>query len=623
MGLFNNFPYLDLSNLNLDFILREIRKLKDYQETASTAAESAEQSATSADNARQQAAQARNAAEQFAANAHTSAREAQLYADNIADPVAGLVASWLGDHITNPSNPPLDTSLTVANAAADAKAAGDMISIVDAKHTAFEKGISFTYEDTYSAAQTVYKTFDIPISAGTEVLFENHSENTPVNVCFRNASGTEITTRVTIYSGHGTIITPPEDAYSARLYVNGTELNASLSYGANAEKQMEDVNDIFKVNTTLNDGYYTAQGTIEQPSATYAEKYTDRLPVYEGLKIIFTLRYITTGQDAWAALCTWTDDGVFTRTTLDSGNYRKNVFEYTVPAGVKYVALTFRSYNDYSFDTQVNSSAYDVYKMVSAGSGKRAYAFNPSEVKGINHRGYNSIAPENTIPAYQLSVEHGFKFVETDVRFTSDNVPVLLHDATINRTSNGTGDISSMTFAQVREYDFGSWKSSAYAGTKIPSFEEFIIFCKHTGVYPYVELSAESYTDAQISILCNIAKEYGMDNAVTWIGSNTAALTAMRNLDAGARLGVIVWGDPGAGAVTMARSLMTGYNDVFLDLDITYMQNAVTLAKNASIPLELWTSNSSAQMIAADPYINGITSDQLNYAEVIKQSALG
>jgi glycerophosphoryl diester phosphodiesterase len=55
-------------------------------------------------------------------------------------------------------------------------------------------------------------------------------------------------------------------------------------------------------------------------------------------------------------------------------------------------------------------------------------------------------------------------------------VPVLLHD-TIDRTSNGTGNISSMTFATARTYDFGSWKSQNILGLKIPSFEEFVHMC--------------------------------------------------------------------------------------------------------------------------------------------------
>lgn len=67
-------------------------------------------------------------------------------------------------------------------------------------------------------------------------------------------------------------------------------------------------------------------------------------------------------------------------------------------------------------------------------------------VLAVNHRGYSKDAPENTIPAYIMSKQKGFNYVECDVAFTKDGVAVLLHDSTIDRTSNGSGSISSMTY---------------------------------------------------------------------------------------------------------------------------------------------------------------------------------
>lgn len=87
----------------------------------------------------------------------------------------------------------------------------------------------------------------------------------------------------------------------------------------------------------------------------------------------------------------------------------------------------------------------------------------------VSHRGYNAIAPENTMSAFQKSYEYGYKYVETDVTFTADGVPVLLHDDSIDRTSNGSGKIASLTYEYVRTLDFGSWKSEEYVGEKIPS----------------------------------------------------------------------------------------------------------------------------------------------------------
>ena len=64
--------------------------------------------------------------------------------------------------------------------------------------------------------------------------------------------------------------------------------------------------------------------------------------------------------------------------------------------------------------------------------------------------------------AFQKAYEYGYKYVETDVTFTADGVPVLLHDDSIDRTSNGSGEIASLTYEYVRTLDFGSWKSKEY-----------------------------------------------------------------------------------------------------------------------------------------------------------------
>ena len=89
------------------------------------------------------------------------------------------------------------------------------------------------------------------------------------------------------------------------------------------------------------------------------------------------------------------------------------------------------------------------------------------KIKKVAHRGFSTIAPENTLPAYLLAKSKGFDYVECDISFTSDGVPVLLHDETITRTSNGTGAISSMTLATAKTFDFGLWKNASYAGTRI------------------------------------------------------------------------------------------------------------------------------------------------------------
>lgn len=88
------------------------------------------------------------------------------------------------------------------------------------------------------------------------------------------------------------------------------------------------------------------------------------------------------------------------------------------------------------------------------------------------HRGRSGVAPENTLVAFEQATELGVDFIECDVRRTSDGVIVLMHDAAINRTTDGEGEVSEMTLEQMRALDAGSWKGESYAGERVPTLAE-------------------------------------------------------------------------------------------------------------------------------------------------------
>lgn len=245
-------------------------------------------------------------------------------------------------------------------------------------------------------------------------------------------------------------------------------------------------------------------------------------------------------------------------------------------------------------------------------------------VKGVNHRGYNSVAPENTIPAYKLSKQNGFFYVETDISFTSDGVPVLLHDATIDRTSNGTGNIGSLTYADVRQYDFGSWKSSTYAGTKIPSFEEFLNLCKNIVLHPYIELKNNgSYTQAQIESLVDMVKSYGMLGKVTWISFSATYLGYVKAYDTLDRLGYLSSSAISSSMITTCENLKTDDNEVFLDIKYTSVNSeGVELAKSAEIPLEIWTVDAASGITGMNKYVSGVTSDSLIAGQILCNASI-
>lgn len=237
-------------------------------------------------------------------------------------------------------------------------------------------------------------------------------------------------------------------------------------------------------------------------------------------------------------------------------------------------------------------------------------------VKGVNHRGFNTEAPENTLPAFILSFKKGFKYVECDVAFTSDNVAVLLHDSTINRTSNGSGSIASLTYAQVLQYDFGSWFNSKYAETKIPTLAEFLVLCRNLGLHPYIEIKSDTnYSQEQLQKIVDLVAAYGMKGNVTYISFSLSFLQSLKNIDSMARLGYLVQ-SVSSTTISDAKGLLTGFNEVFIDSS-AYGSSVVALCKDAGLPLEAWTINNEATIKSLDSFISGVTSDSLVLEQIV------
>lgn len=239
-------------------------------------------------------------------------------------------------------------------------------------------------------------------------------------------------------------------------------------------------------------------------------------------------------------------------------------------------------------------------------------------VEVIMHRGFNSIAPENTIPAFKLARQMGFNTIETDIQLTSDNVPVVLHDSTVTRTSNGTGHIYDMTLAQAKALDFGSWKSSMWAGTEIPTFEEMLLCCKNIGLNVYIEVKRESpWTQELITECVNTVRKLGMQKNVTWITFSLDILNYVKNADSKARLGYLMTTYTTA-AVDSCVSLQNGSNEVLAvtryDLLTT---NVLNYMITQNIPLIAYIFDSENDADNMQPYVTGVLTNRFNVSKYI------
>lgn len=228
-------------------------------------------------------------------------------------------------------------------------------------------------------------------------------------------------------------------------------------------------------------------------------------------------------------------------------------------------------------------------------------------VRGVAHRGYSSTAPENTLPAYKLAKKNGFNYVEADICWTSEGIPVLSHDTTIDRCSDGSGTIANMTLAQLKAYDFGSWKSATYAGTTIPTFEEFIKLCRALGLHPYLDPRDNNGTKLQTVI--DIYTECGMKGHVTWIGGSDI-VTAIASRDTTARLGMFATSAITSTTTSTILALKTDDNEVFIDADYNIIDDSgCAQCATDGVPLEVWTVDTAATILAMNPYITGVTSN--------------
>lgn len=106
----------------------------------------------------------------------------------------------------------------------------------------------------------------------------------------------------------------------------------------------------------------------------------------------------------------------------------------------------------------------------------------------IAHRGAGKLAPENTLAAFALGARHGYRMFECDVKLSADDVPFLLHDATLERTTNGAGVAGEQPWQALATLDAGSWHSKGYAREPLPAFESIARWCREQGHFLNIEI---------------------------------------------------------------------------------------------------------------------------------------
>ncbi|WP_118184115.1 glycerophosphodiester phosphodiesterase [Paraburkholderia phosphatilytica] len=144
----------------------------------------------------------------------------------------------------------------------------------------------------------------------------------------------------------------------------------------------------------------------------------------------------------------------------------------------------------------------------------------------VAHRGGGTLAPENTLAGIETGAGLGLKMVEFDAKLSSDNVVFLLHDDTVDRTSDGFGEAATMPYAILSSLDAGKWRSPRFAGERMPTLEQVAKRCIALGLAANVEIKPCPGRDVETGKLVAAEAER------LWSGQQIAPLLSSFSYDA-------------------------------------------------------------------------------------------
>ena len=223
----------------------------------------------------------------------------------------------------------------------------------------------------------------------------------------------------------------------------------------------------------------------------------------------------------------------------------------------------------------------------------------------IAHRGASGHAPENTFAAFERAVQLGAAFIETDLQLTRDAQFVAIHDAYLDRTTNGRGSVHEYTLAELRELDAGKWFDREFMGQRIPTLDEILDFARERDVVFYLEIKYNSAWGMHQTLVGELGKPENAARTIV-ISFDAATLDSLRRLEPAIMTGLLVGNGTGA---PVKAALDVGARQLCPHIDLVTPE-LVERAHRADLQLVTWTVNEAGQMRAAmDVGVDGIMTD--------------
>ena len=230
------------------------------------------------------------------------------------------------------------------------------------------------------------------------------------------------------------------------------------------------------------------------------------------------------------------------------------------------------------------------------------------------HRGASGYAPENTLDAFRKAVEMGADGIELDVQMTKDGELVVIHDETIDRTSDGKGWVKDYTLEELRAFNYNRTKPE-YKHADIPTMREVFELLKPTGLFINIEIKTGVvfYEKIEEKILA-LAKEMGMEDRVCYSSFNHYTVTRIHALKPDAEVGFLYADGP----IDMpSYGVKHGVNALHPALYNLQYDGFVKECKEKGLKLNVWTVNERPYMEMCCQY--GVDAIITNYPDIAKE----
>jgi len=197
------------------------------------------------------------------------------------------------------------------------------------------------------------------------------------------------------------------------------------------------------------------------------------------------------------------------------------------------------------------------------------------------HRGASSVAPENTISAFDKAIEFGADGIELDVQSTKDDSVIVMHDLTVDRTTNGKGYVKDLTYEYIRSLDAGGWFSTSFTGEKVPTLSEVL-----EKFYGKILLIIELKGDDRLlpRKVINILRKYNALEKIILASFNKFHLDSIKNIEPNIKRAINI-------GVLSYDAQYLEYDFINFNGNIPFDTNLIIFYKNKGINLVAYTIN--------------------------------